>query len=493
MSQEPASAPEAALISAELECPVVSLRDHKAPAPAVFAKLFRALARDGWQDVDFGLVRERRGEPRSICISTAQTMTTDTGPTLEIAPSPSVSLAGLHDQVATLVSEAAAGLEGLGYGLLGGAVHPAIRPVREDYLAFRTPRAAYDYVIAERGWHHWSIVDVASVQEVVDVAFDDAPRALRVLHRLAGLMNFLLRNDPDLWGSRGGLLSVRAQAWREHVPDTARFPADRTRVVLPEQEITSWRDYLSLLWEAAPMLLVGTKSGGAAWVPEHPGFLRFLAVPPAGGWPAKTLAGEDVRIVPELAHVVKSDWTYMGFARIRWRWRETQEDALPLLLEAWRSGRIEDFLRAHLVKVVIENRCNSAQPPGEALVSVALVAGLLANLDAAEALALGEPYPFWLAALEASATEPIDATVDGRSIPELASRMLDVAREGLLRRGEPSPREALLPLERRLAERRSPAEETLRVYREGGVAALVRRARMSPDPSLRLSPWLTSA
>jgi gamma-glutamylcysteine synthetase len=484
VSREPSSGPEAALVSAELECPVVSLRDHEPPAPAVFTELFRGLARDGWQGVDFGLVRERRGEPRSMCISTAQAMTTDTGPTLEIAPSPSVSLAGLHEQVATLAAEAAAGLEGLGYAMLGGAVHPSLRPVREEYLAYRTPRAAYDYAIAERGWHHWSIVDVASIQEVVDVVFDDAPRALRVLHRLAGLMNFLLRNDPDLWGSRGGLLSVRARAWREHVPDTARFPADRTRVVLPEQEITSWRDYLSLLWEAAPMLLVGTKSGGAAWVPEHPSFLRFLAKPPSGGWPAKTLAGEDVRIVPELAHAVKSDWTYMGFARIRWRWRETEEDALPLLLEAWRAGRVEDFLRTHLVKVVIENRCNSAQPPGEALVSVALVAGLLANLDEAEAFVLEEPYAFWLATLDASATEPIGSTLDGRRVPELLTRMLDVARVGLERRGEPSPREALLPLERRLAERRSPAEETLRVYREGGVAALVLRSRMSPDHSL---------
>jgi gamma-glutamylcysteine synthetase len=468
---------EAGLISAELECPVVSLRDHQAPAPAVFGELFGSLANDGWQRVDFGLVRERRGELRSTCISTAQTMTTDTGPTLEIAPSPSVSLAGLHDQVAAITGEAAAGLERLGYALLGGAVHPAIRPVREEYLAYRTPRAAYDYVLAERGWHHWSIVDVASVQEVVDVSFDDAPRAVRMLHRLAGLMNFALRNDPDLWGCRGGGLSVRARAWRDHVPETARFPADRGRVGVPVQEVTSWRDYLSLLWEAAPMLLVGTKSNGAAWVPEHPSFLRFLTEAPAGGWPARTLAGEGVRIVPELEHVAKSDWTYMGFARIRWRWRET-EDGLPRLLEAWRAGRIEDFLREQLVKVVIENRCNSAQPPGEALVSVALVAGLLANLDEAEAFALSEPYAFWLAALDASATEPMGTTLDGRSVPELLSRMLEVARAGLRLRGEPSPREALLPLERRIAERRSPAEETLCLYREGGVAALVRQARM---------------
>jgi len=471
------SAGSPALVSAELECPVVSLRDLSAPVPGVFAELWRELARDGWEPVDFGIVRERRSEPRALCISSAQAITTDTGPTLEIAPSPVASLAALSDQLDKLTVEAGAGLDRLGYALLGSGVHPAVRPVEGDYRALRTPRPAYDYVVEERGWRHWSILDVAAVQEVVDVAFDDAPRAVRVLHRLAGLMNFLLRNDPDLRCERGGRVSVRARAWREHVPDGARFPADRARVVLPAQEITSWRDYLALLWEAAPMLLVGTKSGGAAWIRDHPTFLGFLTDAPAGGWPARTLAGDDVRVVPELAHVEKSDWTYMGFARIRWRFRES-EDGLPRLLEAWRANRIEDFLRAHVAKLVVENRCNSAQPPGEALVSVALVAGLLAHLEEAEALALSEPYDFWLTLLDASATEPLGACVAGRPVPELARRMLEVAREGLARRGEASPREALAPLERRLAERRSPAEELLRVYREGGVAAVLRQARI---------------
>lgn len=480
MSQEQlVSAGSPALVSAELECPVVSLRDLAAPAPGVFVELWRELARDGWEPVDFGIVRERRGEPRAVCISTAQAITTDTGPTLEIAPSPASSLAALAHQLDTLTAEAAAGLGRLGYALLGSGVHPAVRAVEEDYRAFRTPRPAYDYVVAERGWRHWSILDVAAVQEVVDVAFDDAPRAVRVLHRLSGLMNFLLRNDPDLRCDRGGRLSVRARAWREHVPDSARFPADRARVVLPPQEVTSWRDYLALLWDGAPMLLVGTKNNGAAWIPEHPSLLRFLTDAPAGGWPARTLSGESVSVVPELIHVEKSDWTYMGFARIRWRFRES-EDGLPQLLEAWRANRIEDFLRGNVVKLVVENRCNSAQPPGEALVSVALVAGLLAHLEEAEALALSEPYDFWLTLLDASATEPLDARVEGRPVLELGRRMLDVAREGLVRRGEASPSEALAPLERRLVERRSPAEELLQVYREGGVAAVLRQARIGP-------------
>ena len=126
---------------------------------------------------------------------------------------------------------------------------------------------------------------------------------------------------------------------------------------------------------------------------------------------------------------------------------------------------------------MIENRSTSAQPPGETLVSVALVAGLLASLEEAEALVLAEPYDFWLAVLEASTTAAArTAASSGRPIPELARRMLDVARCGLERRGEEQPKEALEPLYRRLDEGRTPAEALLEAYRSGGVAAVVRRS-----------------
>jgi gamma-glutamylcysteine synthetase len=179
-------------------------------------------------------------------------------------------------QLESLTAEAGAVLDRLGYAMLGSGVHPTLRAVPADYYRFRTRRPSYDYVIRERRWNHWSIVNVCSVQEIVDVSFAEAPRALNVLHRLAGLMNFLLRNDPDVWGDYDGQISVRPRAWREHVPASAAFAGDAGRVCLPAREIEGWTDYLSLLWEASPMFLVGTKNSGAAYLPEHPTFLRFL-------------------------------------------------------------------------------------------------------------------------------------------------------------------------------------------------------------------------
>ena len=392
-------------------------------------------------------------------------------------PSPARSLAGVARQLESLTQEAGAVLDGLGYAMLGSGVHPSLRAVPDDYYRFRTRRPSYDYVIRERRWSHWSIVNIASVQEIVDVRFEDAPQAIRVLHRLAGLMNFLLRNDPDVSGDYDGQISVRPRAWREHVPASAAFAGDAARVCLPAREIESWTDYLSLLWETSPMFLVGTKNSGSAYLPEHPTFLRFLRDVPRDGWPARTLAGEEIRVFPEPAHIEKTDWTYMGFARIRWKWREVP-DGIPAFLAAWQRGEIVEFLRANVLKVVIENRASSAQPPGETLVSLALVAGLLANLEEAQQLALAEPYSFWLSVFDASMTEPVDARVEGRSIAALARRMVDIARRGLEERGEESPEQALAPLYRRIDERRSPAERLLREFRRGGVPALVECVRI---------------
>jgi hypothetical protein len=286
-------------------------------------------------------------------------------------------------------------------------------------------------------------------------------------------MNFLLRNDPDLSGEYGGRLSVRPIAWREHVPRSATFAADALRVGMPAEEILGWRDYLTLLWDSGPMFLIGTKNEGLAWVPEHPTLLRFLRETPAGGWPARTLTGGETRVFPEMSHVAQSDWTYFGPARIRWKWRDGAT-SVETLVRAWDGGEIEELLAGSLAKVVVENRCNSAQPPGDELVSVALVAGLLANLDEAEEFALREPYAFWVETLEASTSLPFDAVVGGKSIPALLRDLVVIARRGLVRRGEPDADGALAALDLRIDEMRSPAETLAEAFRRGGSEVVIR-------------------
>ncbi len=247
--------------------------------------------------------------------------------------------------------------------------------------------------------------------------------------------------------------------------------------MIPATEIGGWSDYLSLLWEAGPMFLVGTKNDGQAFVPEHPTFLEFLKHAPPGGWPGRLLDGSPTRVVPEPAHVAATDWSYMGFARIRWKWRP-QPPSVAEIAEAWDGGRIEELLARSLQKVVVENRGTSTQPPGEELVSLALVAGLLANLDEATALSRSAEYPFWVRLLDESTRLPLRSVVLGRDVPDLAKEMIAIARTGLVRRGEPSPDTWLAPLLQRIEDGASPSERRLQEVRRGGPAELIRHVRV---------------
>ena len=475
-----------ALISTELELPVVTAGGGAPPLPEVFDALWADLSRRGWTGGDFCVTRDHPGE--GPCISSNQAISTDTGPVIELVASPSKTLAGVAAQIAALQAEARSALEREGCVMLGSGIHPGLRPVPADYYRYRTPRPAYDYAISERGWRHWTIVDKAAVQELVDVSFEDAPRAVRLLHRLTGLMNFVLRNDPGIhgpglrsssYGEAGGegRVSVRSLAWRSHVPRGGPFGGDARRVVIPENEIGGWQDYLSLLWESGPMFLVGTKNQAQAFVPERPTFLEFLKHAPDGGWAGRLLDGTPTRVVPDPAHVAATDWSYMGFARIRWKWRP-QPPSVAEIADAWDSGGVEALMSRSLEKVVVENRGTSTQPPGEDLVSLALVSGLLANLDEATEFSRSSPYSFWVRLLGESTRLPLHSIVLGRSVPDLLKETIAIARRGLVIRGEPSPDAWLAPLLQRIEDGASPAERRLRELRHGGTAEMIAHVRI---------------
>jgi hypothetical protein len=105
--------------------------------------------------------------------------------------------------------------------------------------------------------------------------------------------------------------------------------------------------------------------------------------------------------------VAATDWSYRGPARLRWKWRADGPGLAEVadIVEAWERGRIEELMAGCLEKVVVENRCNSTQPPGDGLVPLALVSGLLANLDETIAFTSAASYPFWMRLLDDSTPE----------------------------------------------------------------------------------------
>jgi gamma-glutamylcysteine synthetase len=111
-------------------------------------------------------------------------------------------------------------------------------------------------------------------------------------------------------------------------------------------------------------------------------------------------------------------------------------------------------------------------------VSLALVAGLLANLDEATELSQSSEYPFWVRLLDESTQLPLRSVVLGRNVADLAKEMIGIAREGLVRRGELSADTWLAPLLERIEDGASPSERRLQELRQGGTGELIRNLRL---------------
>lgn len=460
------------LISLEQEMPTVCLNGNTAVAPEVFTDLWRELGKEGWSEN--GGFAISRNVPSSA-MKPMQMISTDSGPTIEIAPCPVESIHELERETSALRAFIGKRLLERDVGLLGSGVHLRLGNSDEEYYRYRTQRPAYDYAIRERGWQHRTLLNIASIQEVVDVPTALAPLALSVLHRLAGIFLFLFRNDPELAPDSSGLLSIRPKAWRDQVSATGKFPSDSSKVGIPTSEVSTWQAYLRLLWESNPMFLVGTKTSGLVYVPEHPNFWTFVSQPPKGGWRAKQLDGQEVEpIVPSMMHVMESDWTYMGLARLRLFWKEGVD--LHELVSAYQSdsSQLDAFMSHNLAKVLLENRSSASPVPGTEMASVALVIGVIENLSDVVKYVNGRSYSFWANVAQMAESAPLTAIIDDVRIDELASKIVSLAEVGLRRRGL-GEEIYLEPLLERLRSGITPAELMRDRFHAGGEGAVLEK------------------
>ena len=461
------------LISIEHELPTSARNGDTGVSPAVFQDVWGELSREGWnRNGDFAVSRlPIHFHPGAK--KPEQVITTDAGPSIELVPSPEETVQGIERQTTELRALAGAKFRVRGVDLLGSGVHLRLGSDMQEYLQYRTPRKAYDYAIEKRGWNHNTMLNITSLQEIIDVPVAKAPSAVGLLHQLAGAMLFLFRNDAEYREQdKHRLLTIRPRAWRDQVPNAGPFKDDIQKVCLPSREVNSWREYLHLLWESSSMFILGTKSGELTYVPAHPTFATFMTSAPKKGWMARTIGGKLItRINPSMEHVKQTDWTYMGFARLRLFWEEGVK--LNELVTAYREGGeyLEGFLAEGLSKVLVENRSNACPRPGEEMSSLAFVTGIIENLGNAIRFANTFPYSFWLKVARTAETLPIYSRLEGVQVLDLLAKLLKISQEGLVRRGY-GEGQYLEPLFRRVRDGRSPSEEMLAIFDKGGIEAV---------------------
>lgn len=457
------------LMSIEHEMPAINLNIRKGVMQSVFVDLWKRLSTEGWLlENPFSLVR-KVSNPHPGAQKACQMISTDTGPTVEIAPSPRETIDEVNRQLSEIRTIVGSKLQVMDVGLLGSGIHPYLGNSLEEYYEHRTPRPVYEYAVDVRQTQHRMILNIAAIQEVIDVPVKIAPLVLSVMHRLGGVFLFLCRNDPDLRGSCNRLLSVRPKAWREQFASTGYFAGDQLKIGLPPQEVNTWQAYLHLLWDANPMFILGSKSGGFEYVPEHPTFGTFISLPMGQEWTGRRLSTkEDVSITPHMSHVEQTDWNYMGFARLRLFWKGGT--SINEVVKSYHGDELalDEFMSSRLEKVLLENRISACSPPGEEMCSLALIVGLIENFDAVKQFADARSYEFWLDFARQAEGLPLSAGNEDHILSDVVS----LSRAGLLKRGI-GEEMYLEPIVRRLKDEKSPSERMLDLYDNGGIEAVV--------------------
>ena len=145
----------------------------------------------------------------------------------------------------------------------------------------------------------------------------------------------------------------------------------------------------------------------------------------------------------------------------------------------WHEHYVWNSARARVAHSTIEVRPACQQPPGESLAANALILGWVVALKEASTLisrALGpDPWLEMSRYRQAAVREGLGAP---EPAPGLLTGLVEIARGGLKRRGRGEER-LLVPIEQRLAKRKSPGQRAQQILRRSGMAALLEQLRLT--------------
>ena len=113
------------------------------------------------------------------------------------------------------------------------------------------------------------------------------------------------------------------------------------------------------------------------------------------------------------------------------------------------------------------------QPPHETLCSTALTLGLIENLKKTQDFESQYSFEFWKELRLNAIKDSLNVFIDNLSITSLIKELLDIAKEGLIRRGK-GEEHFLEPLYTRLEEKKSPADAAIEFFKDKGIKNLVK-------------------
>ncbi|CAM1373490.1 glutamate-cysteine ligase family protein [Tenacibaculum xiamenense] len=431
-------------IGIECEIPIVTIDGNAAPY-SIIKNMFFYLEKEG-----FKLVTDKQGKEveSAIIINNDSfekfncfydSVTTDVGYSIiELVLAPQTDLIKLEHYLSELLNL----LKGyfkmhnclmLGYG---------IQPLGDPSLSLMMPKERYFFfnkfssnniVPENKGSDACLLTITASNQCHVEIEEEKTILAINTLNALSGLQIALCANSPIWLGKvEKGVKANREDLWKHC------FPNRKEQIGIPPK-FKDEVDYIEYLLNFKPFLI--EREGHFYKILNKETYAEYLE----GEEPCfvESLNGDIIKIKPEI------------------------EDVNQMFSCTWFNTRL---VPKH---GTIESRMCCQQPPSETLSTTALTLGLIENLEVAKSFERRYPLSFWKE-LRVNAIKNSMRIFIGRiSIVPLIKELLDIAKDGLLKRNMNEER-FLTPLYHRLEKRESPADIAIEIFEEQGIDAFLK-------------------
>lgn len=444
------------LVGIEYEYPIVQLANGEGTPYEVVLSLYDQLAEMGWslhRDGATNVVIEARLPYQSSdgTLKSHHMITTDAGyHTLEIGLAPTVTLQESETELKRLVALVLDIIEPMGATILGYGIQPITRASHDnlaargryeflydeytrgaDYLndlvLYATPTNEYGAAILRE---YGIFTLTAAGQTHVDVGRDEAIPLINALNITSGLRIAMFANSP-VWQQEVSSYKANRELFWEW---GWRTRANQTGIPPRFQNLDHYLDYI---FDFRGFMV--QRDDQYYKMDNSRPFRAFFN---DGRQTMIALNGDLVDVEAQI------------------------EDIHFQCGTAWFTSRLQSY------HGTIEDRCPGNQPPDAHLSSSALLLGLVENQQAflsfAEQFTHDHAATFRLAA----AKYGMDFEHPDMNLPAKAQELVELARDGLLRRGF-GEEQYLAQLSDRVAAHRCPADDVLDYYQQGGVLQLI--------------------
>lgn len=450
------------MIGYEFEFLMENKKTHEPINQKEFNLFHKTLEKDGWEigkdPITKGIVCSKKD---GIKITTDDSIYV-----LEINLPPTKTINESDKKIKELLVYLNKIIEPLDLRILGIGMFPAIVPEDQEYTCHK---AFIRYLTPRRYYLHRTLMHkIAACQYWFDIPKEKLIETTNMMNRLNGVCVAFLGNSSFSENKQNENIEERLPAWKKFV--NTPHPYDKKITGIPEQEFTSFLNYLTYCLQA-PFY-------GCAWFSGIPFYLEdhsktnadyFLS----GEIEVLLVTGERKKVSPNLgdSYDLIQKNIFLD-SRVKFNFKK---DATAEAFKKAYKERDESAVLALIDQSFIECRFIAAQNKEEFSIGAAFLLGLLENFEKTKELLSKHDYEYWKELREKAIKHGLDFEIDGEHITEIVDEFLQISEEGLKKRGY-KEEQFLERAKEFLKSKENPGQRKVRLFSSGGIENVIEDA-----------------